>query len=172
MQNMQNMQWNVTDIFCILSIFQHIPTYWSAYFLAYFNIFSFIFPHSFSCIFLHIFFIEFSMKACNQKPKHRVYKPWEQVHCSKTRFLPGPHQTGQNKLLIWIWPYYHCDLQKEKKSHDMHNMYNMYKNNEYACMHIIFTICKICNIRQYAWICVLSSWISLWREARCPRHPQ
>jgi len=87
MQNMQNMQWNVTDIFCILSIFQHIPTYWSAYFLAYFNIFSFIFPHSFSCIFLHIFFIEFSMKACNQKPKHRVYKPWEQVIVARQDFF-------------------------------------------------------------------------------------
>ena len=40
MQNMQNTQWNVADIFCILSIFQHIPTYWSSYFLAYSCIFS------------------------------------------------------------------------------------------------------------------------------------
>ena len=40
MQNMQNMLWYVTDIFCILSIFQHIPTYWSSYFLAYSCIFS------------------------------------------------------------------------------------------------------------------------------------
>ena len=37
---MQNMLWYVTDIFCILSIFQHIPTYWSSYFLAYSCIFS------------------------------------------------------------------------------------------------------------------------------------
>ena len=64
MQNMQNMQWNVTDIFCILSIFQHIPTYWSAYFqvLAYSNIYFLIFPHHFSCIFLHIFLLSSQWK--------------------------------------------------------------------------------------------------------------
>ena len=125
MHNMQNMLWYVTDIFCI---FLHIS--------AYSNILIFIF----SCIFLHIFFIEFSKKARNRKPKHRVYKPWEQVHCCKTRFLPGPHQTGH--IISCRFEYDHtiivtCKWKRKvmiciiciicTKIMNMHNMHIIYK---------------------------------------------
>jgi hypothetical protein len=143
-----NMQNNSSlSIFCILCILLYaeyaeyaVICNWHILHIEHISAYSNILIFIFSCIFLHIFFIEFSKKARNRKPKHRVYKPWEQVHCCKTRFLPGPHQTGH--IISCRFEYDHtiivtCKWKRKvmiciiciicTKIMNMHNMHMIYK---------------------------------------------
>ena len=119
----------------------------------------------------------YSQICCSSSQTWYWLRCWSLTHC--------PFSSGATRP---NWIYGELSWQNQKEGLNLQHrevarpltlllccqekMSNMYNMPYMKYMHIIFTICKICNIRQYTWFCVLSSRISLWREARCPRHPQ